>query len=82
MTGAFKNIIKNYSHPLFYNSEGSTIAYKLCIRHLSAASFAGLAFEASGYVYPKDTLHIVDLEKEIIEVVTDEVKLVKMKSLK
>jgi hypothetical protein len=81
MTEAFKNIIKNYPYPLFYNSEGSTIAYKLCIRHLSAASFAGLALEASGYVYPKDTLHIVDLENETIELFTDEIKLIKMKNL-
>ena len=81
MTEAFKNTLKNYPHPLFYNSEGSTVAYKLCIRHLSAAPFAGLASEASGYIYPKEALHLVDLERETIEVVEDEVKLVKMKNL-
>jgi len=78
MTEEFKNLIKNYNHPLFYNSEGSTIAYKLCIRHLSAASSSGLAYVASGYVYPKDILHIVDLENEKIELVSDEIKLIKL----
>jgi len=81
MTESFQERIKNYPHPLFYNSEGNTIAYKLCIRHLSAATFAGLAFEASGYIYPKECLHIVDLENEKIEVIRDEIKLIKMKTL-
>ena len=82
MSEEFIHTIRNYSHPLFYNSEGSTVAYKLCIRHLSAAPSAGLAFESSGYLYPKEKLHIVDLENETIKVIGDEIKLIKMKNIK
>jgi len=82
VTDEFKEIIKSYPHPLFYNSTGSPIAYKLCIRHLSASVFAGLASSASGYIYPHDTLHIVDMDAEKIELVSDEVKLVKLRGLK
>lgn len=82
MTEAFKEKIKNYPHPLFYNTDGSSVAYKLAIRHLSAASFVGLATKASGYLYPESELHIVDLENETIEVVTKEVKLIPLQGLK
>ncbi len=82
MTVEFKQIIGEYPQPLFYNTTGSTVAYKLCIRHLSASVSAGLASMASGYIYPHDVLHIVDLEKEIINLVKSEIKLVKLKGLK
>jgi len=42
MTEEFKEKIKAYEHPLFYNSTGSPEAYKLCVRHLFAAMSAGL----------------------------------------
>ena len=77
----FKEIIKNYPHPLFYNTTGSPIAYKLAIRHLSASVSAGFASMASGYIYPHDELYIVDLDEEKIEVVSDEVRLVKLKGV-
>ncbi len=82
MTAEFKQIIEEYPQPLFYNTTGSTVAYKLCIRHLSASVSAGLASVASGYIYPHDVLHIVNLEKEIIDLVKSEIKLVKLKGLK
>ena len=82
MTEKFKEIIKNYPEPLFYNLTGSTVAYKLCIRHLSASVSAGLASMASGYIYPHDVLHIVDIEKETITTVKSEIKLVKLRGLK
>lgn len=81
MTEAFKKSIKAYSHPLFYNTTGSPIAYKLCIRHLSASVSAGLATTASGYIYPDDELHLVNLDEEKIEVVQDEIKLIKLRGL-
>ena len=82
MTDTFKETIKVYPHPLFYNTTGSPIAYKLCIRHLSASVFAGLASSASGYIYPHEELHMVHLDEEKIEIIKDEIKLVKLKGLK
>ena len=82
MTKEFKETIKSYPEPLFYNSTGNTTAYKLCIRHLSASVSAGLASMASGYIYPHDVLHIVDLEKEQIDIVKDAIKLLKLRALK
>jgi hypothetical protein len=82
MTDSFKSLIKAYEEPLFYNSTGSTDAYKLCIRHLSAAMSAGLAKLSNGYMFPNDVLHIVDLENENIMLVRDEVKLIKLEVLK
>ena len=82
MSETFKESIKAYPYPLFYNTTGSTVAYKLCIRHLSASVSSGLASMASGYIYPHDVLYVVDLEKERIEPVKSEIKLVKLKGLK
>ena len=82
MTEKFKEEIKTYPHPLFYNSTGSTEAYKLCIRHLSAAMSAGLATLQSGYMYPKEVLHLVDLENEKILPTKEKVKLIKLEVLK
>lgn len=78
MTEKFKEEIKAYPHPLFYNSEGSTEAYKLCIRHLSSAMSAGIATLQNGYMYPKEVLHLVDLENEKIVMVKESIKLVRL----
>ena len=82
MTDNFKALIKNHEEPLFYNSTGSTDAYKLCIRHLSSAMSAGLAKLSNGYMFPNDVLHIVDLHAETIDLVTHKVKLIKLEVLK
>lgn len=82
MSDDFIAIIKDYKEPLFYNSEGSPEAYKLCIRHLSAAMSAGLAKLSNGYIVPNEALHIVDLEKQRIDVVSTKVKLIKLEILK
>ena len=82
MTDNFKSRIEAYEEPLFYNSTGSTDAYKLCIRHLSSAMSAGLAKLSNGYMLPKDVLHIVDLDSECIEVIAHKVKLIKLEVLK
>ena len=79
MRESFKEKLKNYPHPLFYNTSGSPIAYKLAIRHLSASPSAGLASIASGFIYPDDALHIVNFDEEKIEVVQDEIKLINLK---
>ena len=76
MTEAFKEKIKNFKEPLFYNTEGSTEAYKLCIRHISAAMGAGVAKLEKGYMIPHDVLYLVDLEKESIEELREKVKVV------
>jgi len=81
MTEQFKDEIKAYAHPLFYNSTGSTEAYKLCVRHLSAAMSAGLATLQNGYMHPKEVLHLVDLENEKIIVTKEPVKLIKLEEL-
>jgi len=81
MTEQFKDEIKAYAHPLFYNSTGSTEAYKLCVRHLSAAMSAGLARLEGGYMYPKELLHLVDLENEKIVVKKEPIKLIKLEEL-
>ena len=82
MTEKFKEEIKAYSHPLFYNSTGSTVAYKLYIRHLSAAMSAGFATLEKGYMYPKEVLHLVDLENEKIVRIEEKIKLIKLEVLK
>jgi len=81
MTEAFKEKIKAYEHPLFYNSTGSSEAYKLCVRHLFAAMSAGLATLENGYMYPKEVLHLVDLENEQIIVTKEPIKLIKLEEL-
>ena len=81
MTEKFKEIIQNYDKQLFYNTDGSTEAYKLCIRHISSAMSAGVAKLENGYMVPYDVLYLVDLEKEKIEEVTVKVKVINLKFL-
>jgi hypothetical protein len=81
MTEAFIQQIKAYKHPLFYNTSGSPMAYKLCIRHLSACVQSGLAYQYGETISPNVPLHIVNLDKEKIEIVEDKIKLVKLKVL-
>jgi len=81
MNETFQKRVKNYPYPLFYNTQGSTKAYKLAIRHLSASSFCGLSYVAGEYIYPIESLHIVDLEKETIEIIKDKIVLVSLKVL-
>ena len=81
MTEKFKQKIKNYPYPLFYNSTGSPIAYKLCIRHLSACVDDGLGYKYADTIYPYTTLHIVNLDEEKIDVIDDKVQLKKLKVL-
>jgi len=66
MTEEFKATIKSYKEPLFYNTEGSKEAYQRCIRQLSSAMSAGFSKLSNGYMIPYNTLHIVDLEREVI----------------
>jgi len=82
MTENFRTLIQSYEEPLFYNSTGSTDAYKLCIRHLSAAMSAGKAKLLNGYMLPNDVLYIVNLENESIEVISRKIKLVQLEVLK
>lgn len=82
MTDTFKSLIQAYEEPLFYNSTGSTDAYKLCVRHLSSAMSAGLAKLSNGYMLPNDVLHLIDLENENIVIIRDKVKLIKLEILK
>ena len=81
MNEEFKEKIKNHTQALFYNSEGNTDAYKLCIRHISAAMSAGVARLENGYMIPHDVLYLVDLDREIIEEHTQKVKVVALEFL-
>jgi len=81
MTKNFKKTIQNYREPLFYNTQGSPEAYKLAIRHLSASSFCGLAYLCGEYIYPLEPLHIVDFEKECINIVSEKIILISLKVL-
>ncbi|KIM11101.1 MAG: hypothetical protein KU38_06650 [Sulfurovum sp. FS08-3] len=81
MTKAFEEQIKNFPHPLFYNTTGSPIAYKLGIRHLSAAPLSGLATLSNvGHIYPKAPIYLVDLEAQTIEEIGDCIKLIRLQS--
>jgi len=84
MTETFKERVKNYPHPLYYNTTGSTTAYKLAIPHLSYALQEKKAFMGGAFLYPKQPLHIVDLLEENIEIIAEmeKVELVKLKFLK
>ena len=73
--------IKNYPHPLYYNTSGNPTAYKLGIKHILASVNDGLAIKAGEYLYPKDELHIVDFENEEILVVKDKIKYISLESL-
>jgi hypothetical protein len=81
MSPEFEEKIKTFPHPLFYNSKGSTLAYKLGIRHLSAACFAGVARQVGNSIYPNESIYIVDLEQESITQERKKVKLIKLESL-
>jgi len=74
--------IKNHSHPLFYNSKGSTRAYKLGIRHLSAAPLAGLATRQGNSIYPKEIIYLVDLDKQSIKAISNKIKLINIETIK
>lgn len=78
---SFEKQIKTFPHPLFYNTKGSTVAYKLGILHLSAAPAAGLATQVGNSIYPKENLYLVDLETQSIMKVDTKIKLIKLESL-
>jgi len=82
MTQEFKEKIKNHSEQLYYNSKGNGVAYKLAIPHLSFAIQKKVAFMGGDFLYPKEPLYLVDLEREIIEKITEKIELIKIKQLK
>ena len=82
MTEEFRETLLDYPHPLFYNTTGSTIAYKLCVKHLSFAPVLGLAQMAGATLYPKKALHIVDFDKERIDTIQECIELIKLRTLK
>jgi len=81
MNKDFKKQIVEHKEQLYYNSSGNVEAFRLGVRHLSAAIRDGNAFMVGGFVYPKQRLYIVDFKREIIEVVEDKVKLIELKVL-
>jgi len=82
MTQTFKQKIKTFQYPLFYNTSGDPRAFKLNVRHLSASSFCGLAQLIDGYIFPKSNIYLLDLEKESIELINEKIKLVELEFLK
>jgi len=81
MNKDFKKQIVEHKEQLYYNSSGNVEAFRLGVRHLSAAIRDGNAFMVGGFVYPKQRLYIVDFKREIIEVVEDKIKLIELKVL-
>jgi hypothetical protein len=82
MTEKFREEIKKHPQQLYYNSTGSGIAYKLAIAHLSFAVQQKVAFMGGEFFYPKEPLYLVDLEREVIEIITEKIELIKIKQLK
>jgi len=82
MTEKFKEQIKNFQYPLFYNTSGDPRAFKLNVRHLSASSFCGLAQLIDGYIFPKSDIYLLDLESETIELIKNKIKLIQLEVLK
>ena len=78
MSDTFKELIRNYPHPLYYNSTGSPMAYKLAIPHLSFALQRKVAFMGGEFLYVKEPLYLVNLKDETIEVITDKIELIKL----
>jgi len=77
----FKDRIKNFNKPLFYNSTGNKEAYKLFVRHLSFVPNMGLARKEGNFIVPKKTLYLVDFESEEIIEIKDKIELVELKYL-
>lgn len=82
MRETFKQQIKTFKYPLFYNTNGDPRAYKLNVRHLSASSFCGLAQLIDGYIFPKSNIYLVDLELGSITLVEEKIELMELKELK
>lgn len=77
-SAAFINEIKEYIDQdidLFYNTNGSTEAYKLSIKHISAAAPMNLGFVVSGHLHPYNHILLVDLDNERISEVSDNIKI-------
>jgi len=77
----FKDKIKNFNKPLFYNSTGNKEAYKLFVRHLSYAPNMGLATKEGEYIVPKDSIYLADFENEQIVEVSSKIELIELKYL-
>jgi len=81
MTETFKEQIKTFQYPLFYNTSGDPRAFKLNVRHLSASSFCGLAQLIDGYIFPKSNIYLVDLKRETITLIEEKLKLITLEVL-
>jgi len=81
MTETFKEQIKTFQYPLFYNTSGDPRAFRLNIRHLSASSFCGLAQLIDGYIFSKSDIYLVDLKRETITLIEEKLKLIELEVL-
>ena len=81
MTETFKEQIKTFQYPLFYNTSGDPRAFKLNVRHLSASSFCGLAQLIDGYIFPKSNIYLLNLERETIILIEEKIKLIMLEVL-
>lgn len=70
----------NENKHLYYNTEGSTTAYKLGLKHLSAAPMCNEAILIDGMIVPNEKIFLVDLELEEIIETEDRIKLIKLKT--
>ena len=61
--------IKNHKEDLFYNSSGNPDAYKLCIKHISAAPAFRKGFKIGNDFVPNEGIYLVDFDKEEINLI-------------
>lgn len=78
----FKKEILEHKKMLFYNSSGNTEAYKLCIKHISAAPYFKKGFKVDNDFIPYEGVYLVNFEKEEINYIEDRIKMIKIKELK
>lgn len=84
MTDIFKEKIiklRDSGVDLFYNSNGSVVAYKLGVKHLSASPSFGYAIRFANEVRPYKTISIVDFDKEEIFETENNIILIPLKNI-
>jgi len=84
MTNEFKEIIikmRESGLDLFYNSEGNTEAYKLNVKHISAAKMFGYGTIMLNNFESNKLITLVDFENETISTGKLKCHVIRMKNL-
>lgn len=80
MIDEIKKLIGEGEH-LYYNSNGNPEAYKLGVKHLSAAPMFREAMLLNGEIIPFKSIILVDFNKKEIIETDDNIKLIKLTEL-